>query len=247
MNYSDIFDLRGAMYNEAMRRFPNVRDLEFQLPLNLCDLNPNDTLVDMPAGGGYLRDYIDSRIELICLESSQQFVSFCKLNNLNVYHYSDDTLPLKDNTADAIVSIAGLHHVEKKTQILSEMRRILKPDGKFCIADVEEGSNVALFLDDIVDKYTETGHEGIYFSKATKQGLHLAGFQSVQVKRLKYTWKFESTDEMVEFCRLLFSLTKATPEMILNGIKKYLNVEYKNSQVHMEWGLIAFSNEKPGK
>ena len=242
MNYSDIFDLRGTMYNDAMRLFPNARDLEFQLPLAICDLKPNETLIDIPSGGGYLRDYLRDNIQLICLESSQQFASLCMLNHLNVFHYSDDTLPLQSDTADAVISIAGMHHIENKKRIFSEIRRVLKPSGKFCIADVEEGSNVALFLDDIVDQYTDIGHNGVYFNGDTIQDLGLAGFDSVQVKRLNYSWRFRSVDEMVEFCRLLFNLTKATPDMILTGIKKYLNVEHTNSQVYMEWALICYSH-----
>lgn len=242
MNYSDIFDLRGTMYNDAMRLFPNARDLEFQLPLAICDLKSNETLVDIPSGGGYLRDYLNDNIKLICLESSQQFVSLCKLNHLNVFHYSDDTLPLKNSTADAVVSIAGMHHVENKKKIFSEIRRILKPNGKFCIADVEEGSNVALFLDDIVDQYTDIGHSGVYFNDSTIKDLHHAGFNSVQVERLNYSWCFATVDEMVEFCRLLFNLTKATPDMILTGIKKYLNVEHINNKVYMEWALLSYSH-----
>jgi hypothetical protein len=38
MNYSDIFDLRGGMYQKAMNLLPQARRLEFEIPLAICQL-----------------------------------------------------------------------------------------------------------------------------------------------------------------------------------------------------------------
>lgn len=242
MNYSDIFDLRGQMYHQAMTQFTNARDKEFQLPLSLCQIKPGDTVVDIPSGGGYLQSYFQLAVNYLCLEPSAQFAEFCRLQNLNVHQYTGNHLPLPAGYADLVISIAGMHHIADKHEIFSDMRRILKPNGQFCIADVQHGSNVALFLDDIVDRYTETGHAGNYFSVDTLCELQDAGFDNIKITPLNYEWQFDNEHNMVEFCRLLFGMEKASAQNVLDGIKKYLRVRSDDNRVYMEWSLLAFSS-----
>jgi len=241
MNYSDIFDLRGGMYQKAMNLFPEARRLEFEIPLSICQPEAHDIIVDLPSGGGYLSDYLENKDQLICLESSQQFVSFCEEKELAVYLYENDLLPLKTDQVDVIISIAGLHHIEDKSLIFSEMRRILKPEGRLCITDVKHNSKMALFLDDVVDKYTETGHRGFYLGDETLSELSRAGFCNIKQEVLNHSWSFKSKEDMVTYCKLLFALHEATDFMVLNGIEQYLTVKETPSGVELEWELLSFS------
>lgn len=242
MNYSDIFDLRGQMYHRAMTQFARARDKEFELPLSLCQISPGDTVVDIPSGGGYLKSYIKEPVNYVCLEPSSEFARFCELQNLTVHQYSGHDLPLPEDSADTVVSIAGLHHIKDKQTLFCEMRRILKPNGTFCIADVLEDSQVALFLDDIVNQHTKTGHTGDYFNVDTLSELQDAGFDDIKMTQLHYEWQFDNKANMVEFCRLLFGMEDADHLTILEGIEKYLRVRSDDTGVYMEWLLLAFSN-----
>ena len=59
------------------------------------------------------------------------------------------SLSFSDSSFDAIVSSLCLHNIkdkEKRLQALSEMLRVLKPGGKFAIADIQRGKEYADFL-----------------------------------------------------------------------------------------------------
>lgn len=241
MNYSDIFDQRGGMYHQAMTLYPHARRLEFEIPLAICQPKAHEIIVDIPSGGGYINEYLDDQTKLICLEPSQQFAAFCQLKKLAVFLYDQDQLPLNDSEVDVIISIAGIHHIENKKPLFKEMRRILKPNGRLCIADVQHGSNIALFLDDIVDRYTETGHRGLYLTDETLHDLNAVGFVDVKQQLLNYVWRFASEQDLVAYFKLLFGLVKATDNMVLIGIKQYLTVHETQSGLELEWQLLSFS------
>jgi SAM-dependent methyltransferase len=242
MHYSEIFDQRGGMYHKAMSLYPEARRLEFEIPLSICQPAAHETIVDLPSGGGYIFDFMENKSNLVCLESSQQFVSFCEHKKLRVDLFKNNQLPLNNNEADVLISIAGLHHVENKMPLFSEMHRILKMNGRFCIADVQQGSHIALFLDDIVDRYTETGHHGFYLNEETQNQLKKVGFHQVKQQLLTYVWTFTSLDEMVSYMKLLFGLTKATDAMVLKGIEQYLTFNQTQYGIELEWELLSFSS-----
>lgn len=243
MNYGEIFNLRGGMYHEAMMMLPDARRLEFEIPLSLCNIESNDIIVDIPSGGGYIKNYLSHDTDLICLESSQQFLDFCKLKNSQAYLFSQDHLPLESHSADVLISIAGLHHIEDKSKIFREMHRVIKPNGRLCIADVADKSHIALFLDDIVDQYSDTGHQGFFLNNETEEQLTQAGFNNVQQELLQYVWSFNSETEMLTYVKLLFGLTKANDIEVKEGINKYLKVSHTEESVNLHWELLSFTSK----
>ncbi|NJK62121.1 MAG: hypothetical protein HC921_05015 [Synechococcaceae cyanobacterium SM2_3_1] len=71
--YRDTFNHRGASYHRAMQKYPAARDREFQLLFADLDLSQVHTVIDIPAGGGYLRRYLPKEIELVEYDPSGDF------------------------------------------------------------------------------------------------------------------------------------------------------------------------------
>ncbi len=240
-DYHEIFDERGAQYHQAMEKYPDARNLEFILPLNLCGVQSGHVLVDIPSGGGYLQRYLPEDVKLYCLESSRVFADFCQQRRgCHGLLFSDNRIPLMDQMADRLISIAGLHHVEDKPILFSEMCRILKTGGLACLVDVQENSRVARFLDDVVDRYSVTGHQGLWFDSTTSDQLQTAGFRSIKCERLSYHWEFDSIASMIKYVKLLFGLVYANDEEVLAGIEKYLQYSVGPNTVQLNWQLLCY-------
>jgi SAM-dependent methyltransferase len=237
--YADIFNKRGAAYHKAMQVYPEARDQEFEAMTALLSPQDGDVIADMPSGGGYLRRYFGSNdVQLVAIETTQAFYEQCiedestqsKLCNL-------DSTGLATGSVDAVASMAGLHHVEDREAVFTEINRILKPDGEVCLADVEKGSEIDGFLNTFVDQHNSMGHKGRFIDKEFRHDLISANFNITFDAMLKYTWSFEGIEEMIDYCRLLFGLDQATSQQILDGISSYQGYFVNNGSCRMNWKL----------
>lgn len=239
-DYRDIFDLRGQLYHQAMREHPDARINEFQSIIHEAGIAAGMTVVDVPSGGAYLSRYLDE-VELIGLETSQTFAQLGNEKGPGVLLFDNNRFPLKDASADRVLSIAGLHHVENKRMLFAEMKRILKPDGRIVVADVAEDSAVRDFLDNFVGRYCETGHSGWYFGAATRTELKDSGLTIVTDKRLDYLWCAPNMEQLADFCRLLFGMTRTDTPTVAEGIRDYLGTRELDGMTGLNWQLQCFA------
>jgi len=240
LDYHDIFELRGRLYHQAMRKYPDARINEFQSVIREAGIAPGMTIVDVPSGGAYLSPYLDD-VELIGLETSQTFAQLANEKTRNVLLFDNNRFPLKDASVDRVLSIAGLHHVENKCALFTEMRRILKPGGRIVVADVAGDSVVRNFLDDFVGRYCETGHSGWYFGADTRAELRDAGLNIVDEKRLDYLWYAPDMEQLADFCRLLFGMVNADTSTVADGIRCHLGTRETDDHTGLHWQLQCFT------
>ncbi len=144
---------------------------------------------------------------------------------------------MEDSTVDAIVSIAGLHHVDDRPPVLREMRRVLRPRGRLCILEVPVGAITDRFLNEFVHRHNSMGHEGRFVDDKFRDDLEAAGFRIETDELCRYTWDFSGEAEMVEFIQLMFWLDKASPGTILKGVKDILGVVEDGDGWKMNWEL----------
>jgi SAM-dependent methyltransferase len=238
-DYRDIFELRGRLYHQAMREFPDARASEFLSVIRAAEITPGMTVVDVPSEGGYQSRCLGNA-ELVGLETSRTFAQLATARTGNVLLYESNRFPLQDACVDRVLSIAGLHHVRDKRGIFSEMLRILKPGGRVLVADVAADSFVRSFLDDFVGGYCETGHSGWYFDTATRAELHAAGLNIIGDKRLDYLWCAPDMSQLATFCKLLFGMVRADVSTVADGIHDYLGSRESGDRVGLNWQLHCF-------
>lgn len=238
-SYQDIFELRADTYHEAMTQCPAARAREFEAIVSFSSLQPGSVVADIPSGGGYLESYISNTVSgIIAVEPTRQFYARCEETRLLKKLLSPlEAIDIADETIDAIISLAGLHHVVDRATVFNELRRILKPDGVLCIADVRLGSDVDRFLNVFVDQYNSLGHEGWFIDRGFKQALTSARFAIEKNQVIPYSWNFHDVEEMVRFCILLFGLDDATPDTVHAGIEHYLGYTTDSAGCQMNWEL----------
>jgi SAM-dependent methyltransferase len=239
--YEEIFEKRGHLYHKAMTLYPEARREEFDNIIKLAQIRHGHIICDIPSGGGYLKNFIYNRVDVVSIETSRAFAKLCKANgNSYVLHTNLNNLPIKTNSVDRVLALAGLHHVEDKRSFYLESYRILKSEGIFCIADARQGSMVSMFLDVFVNEHNSMGHRGAYLDENTKCELEKCGFDVNYSSAIKYYWRFASIDDMVAYFQLLFGIDKASHEEILYGIAKYLGYSRVNKEYCLNWELTFY-------
>jgi len=239
VNYEDIFHERGVAYAHAMATWPEARREEFLVPASRAALQAGEVVVDVPAGGGYLQRYLPPAVRWLGHEPCGSFFSTGSVGDQPLL-----PLPWADGLADAALSIAGVHHLDDRAPLYREIHRVLRPGGRFVLADGHDQSPVARFLDGFVGRYNSTGHRGDYLTPADIGLLESCGFRVRLAERVSYHWWFATRDDMGGFCRLLFDMRDISVPAVADGIENLLGTTVREGQTGMRWELYVVTAEK---
>jgi len=233
--YSEIFAERGAAYHRAMAECPAARGAEFRAVLEPL-AGRSGVLCDMPSGGGYLASYLPVGWRYLGVDPSQDFVSACPLGVECVQAGITD-VPLAAGTADAVVSLAALHHEPDLAAVFGEMRRILQAEGRAIICDVAAGSPVAAFLNGFVDANNPMGHDGHFLDERTALLIEQSGFEIASDGLVDMPWDFESLAEAGAFCRQLFWMPKLSANEVAAAMDREIGFETNDDRPRLRWAL----------
>ena len=233
--YEEIFDNRGDRYHYAMKNYPEAREEEFRNLLKYSQIDQEDIIADIPAGGCYFKKYLKNS-HLYFVESSREFLSRCR-DAVNTIFSPVDDLPFKAGFFDKVYSLAGTHHLEDKRPLFAELHRVLKTDGDIVYADVKTDSKEDDFLNIFVDRYNSMGHKGTFVDEATVATMERIGLKVQTAEYLDFTWNFTSEADMIDFVKNLFGLDLANYDEILRGIDSHLGYRQEDGGVQMNWGL----------
>jgi hypothetical protein len=227
MEYSDVFRHRGQAYDLAMNTYPNAMDKEFYSLFSRIPIQNNETILDVPSLGGYLKKYCLQDTTVLSLDFAQS------INNISIVSPYDKW---DISNVDRIVCSASIHHIQNLDLFLENLSSHLKKGGFLHLADVSVDSNIAIFLDEFVGKYTSTGeHKGLYYNWNNVK--FPASLSILSITDIECPWIFQSKDHMVNFCRLLFDLRNISDEDLLNGLQKYVGYTNVNNDIYLNWHL----------
>lgn len=227
MEYKDIFRHRGESYDLAMKKYPDARNKEFEQLFYKIPLMKNETVLDLPALGGYLKKYCLHDTNVIFLDFSQS------INGIDVVSpYEKWNVPV----VDRIICLAAAHHIEDIYLFLQNCCFHVKKNGLIHLADVSESSKISKFLDDFVGPNTSTKeHKGKYYDW---KKIKIPNTLSVlDIEERECPWIFQSELEMIEYCKLLFDLQNISNEEILLALKKYVGIKKNENNLQINWHL----------
>lgn len=237
-DYRTLFQNRASDYHFAMQNYPDVRDNEFNSLIASVDFTQIKEVLDVPSGGGYLKNYIPSHINLKSADFSEGFIE----NSIKLV--SPEKLPFESNTYDVVFSLSGMHHLANVPLFVEECIRVLTNDGTFIFADVKKDTSVDYFLNNFVNEYNSLGHEGNFFYKDFFVNSPNLQSQLVVCQYNEYPFKFKNKEEMIHFFKLFFGLDKASNSIIFDGVQDILGIQDGNNCIEVNWGLIQFQFKK---
>jgi len=106
-------------------------------------VQPGEHVLDLGCGDGQLTQRIaSSGAVVVGLDASPQMAAAARLRGIAVDEGSAESMPYPAQTFDAVFSNATLHWVRDQDVMMSEVRRVLKPGGRF-VAEMGGMGNIA--------------------------------------------------------------------------------------------------------
>ncbi len=215
-----------------MQLCPKARDEEFVTALSLLQPSTKNVVLDVPAGGAYLREYLNNDIQYQGFDFSTGFN-----RNQNVEACTETYIPLPDSSVDKAICLAAIHHVEHKAEFVKELHRCLAPYGRLVIGDIIANSEPADFLNGFVDTWNSLGHDGDFIKPRRDIALlEHAGFKA-RFQTNHYHWNFANSAECHNYLRQLFALDKRPSTNELNDAIQTLGVTESASGFRLNWSL----------
>ena len=116
------------IYNEIADQFNNTRVYTWSWIRNFINKVPkNGFIYDIGCGNG--RNMISQNHTMIGIDNCEKFIEMCRNKNKLVILNEITNISLPDNSADAIICIAVIHHLstnELRLKALLEIKRLIK-------------------------------------------------------------------------------------------------------------------------
>jgi len=126
----DHFDLIAGLYN---------RTAQFSAPTPLLDLlalPPDGLLLDAGGGTGRVAEALRSMVrEVVVADLSRGMLRHAADKGLATACAPAEHLPFASGTFNRIIMVDALHHVFDQRQTVTELWRVLAPDGKIVIIE----------------------------------------------------------------------------------------------------------------
>jgi ubiquinone/menaquinone biosynthesis C-methylase UbiE len=142
-HYDEVLRAKPSLYYERfdadiLEKRPIVGDLLEKAFANLFPQKA-DSVLDLGCGTGFyfplLAKHANSLVGVdVCepmLEQAQRTIDSHGLSHCRVLRSSACNIPIEDHSIDVVHSWDFLHHVSELSQVLAEIKRVLKPGGRY--------------------------------------------------------------------------------------------------------------------
>lgn len=209
-NNLEIYDqFAGSWWNPNSQMYPlsylNQPRFEF------CDRYIADwrglRVLDVGCGGGYTCEFLAAKQAIVSgIDQSQVCIDAAKIHAQSQGYQIDyqqgvaENMPYPDASFDAVICVDVLEHIADLQSTISEIHRILKPQGLFFFDTINRNFKSQLImislLEDILRKIPQGVHDWNKFIKPEEliPMMYQTGFSQVEVKGFDFLTDIFSLD-----------------------------------------------------
>lgn len=134
------------------------------VPVEHAGLQPGQTVLDLGSGAGLdvfvARNEVGAGGHVIGVDMTAEMIAKARQNskqsgfdNVEFRLGEIEHLPIRSNSIDVVISNCVLNLVPDKQRAFSEIFRVLKPGGHFCISDIVSSQQLPEWLKGIAEAY----------------------------------------------------------------------------------------------
>jgi len=188
-----INKIRGPINSWVFKVLSGYLDYLFGKSKRTLFKDHPDTVVEIGPGAGANMRYLRNGTKLIAIEPNIHMHKNLKKSalkygiNLEIKAITGEAIDLPDNSSDFVISTLVLCTVDNPEQCVNQIKRILKPSGKFVFIEHVKGrdnSMLALFQK-LVHKPWHWFFEGCHTNRDTKSLLEMSGFSALEIEAYK--------------------------------------------------------------
>jgi arsenite methyltransferase len=165
------------------------------MPTEYAGIKEGDTVVDLGSGAGndvfVARALVGEKGSVIGVDFTPEMIAKAKKNKTKLGYANVEfrlgeieAIPLKENTANVVVSNCVLNLVPNKEKAFKEMFRIIKSGGHFCVSDIVIRGNLPTELQKSAEMYAGCVAGAIQQDDYINL-LKEVGFVNVEIKKTK--------------------------------------------------------------
>lgn len=249
---------RGDYYRKAQKD-PSVRITGIRQILQLAvrdqhieHLPSTYKILDVLGGDGVLARALkliqksdNFRQPILTSDSAVDMINQALKYDLPAIRQQAQFLFIRNDSFDAVILAYGTHHIPQNDRLVvcQEAFRVLKPRGNVVIHDFELNSPMAQWFNQVVDKYSITGHKCSHFTPNELQlYLQKSGFKNIRILHIYDPFIVTDANKQRAFKKLMnyifymYGLEKLTnggnKERALEGlhhlIKKYIHYNFNS-------------------
>jgi len=135
------YDQQAIVYDV---QYLGEQNAKIEYALSSTELKPNEVVLDLGCGTGFLFQHIDKSIRLLVgLDISSKALREAKkrtknLSNTELIRADADNTPFPDHIFDRVFAVTVLQNMPDPIKTISEMKRIGKPQATFSVTGLKK-------------------------------------------------------------------------------------------------------------
>lgn len=151
--------------------------------ISLLDLTEKSTFLDVGCGTGWAVREVAGRCRSTCgIDISPKMIEKAKRQatlgeDVEFKVANAEAIPYSDEYFDAVLCTFSFHHYKDPVASLREIKRVLKPGGRFVLTDSARDVSFAIWLQDRLRRHFERSHVRYYTRQEVKNFLATVAFE----------------------------------------------------------------------